>query len=141
MPDNEHEAENDPSIEDAALLLRKVHPTQMAVEQGVLRVTSNAFRDITDAQTGKTAVSAFVEAKLEELGASAADLIAGLEGFGVVAVPVSAVRALGLGVTWEPNDLSFGAAHVHINGEKGRSTRRRLAESCQDRVWPSGSRK
>jgi hypothetical protein len=137
MPDALRESEDDASIDNGAYLLRKVHPTQMGVDDGALRITSNAFHDITDRETGKSAVSGFVESKLEELGASPADLVAGLDGFGVVALPVSAVRELGLGVTWEPNSLSFGDAHVHINGKKNRTTRQKLAERCEYRVWPS----
>lgn len=127
---------DDASIDDDAFLLRSVHPTGMDREQGVLRVTSNAFQVIPDAQTGKEAVSAFEETKLGALGASAADLISGRPDFGVVAIRVGIVRSMDLGVTWEPNDLSFGEAHVHINGVKSRGIRRRLAASCEYRVWP-----
>lgn len=124
------------SIGEDEVLLRKVHPSQMIREDGVLRVTSNAFRDITDPDTGKVAVSVFSESKLQQMGFSSTELIAGQEGFGVVAVLVRIVRSLDLDVSWEPNERSFGEAHAHINGDKNKSTRRQLANRCEYRVWP-----
>ncbi|MEA2676080.1 MAG: hypothetical protein QOJ81_221 [Chloroflexota bacterium] len=129
--------QDDESIGDDSYVLRVVHPSQMAMDGNALRVTSNAFQNLTDRETGKTAVSVFEETRLHELGAAARDLIAGFEGFGVVAITVALLRGLGLGVTWEPNDLSFGAAHVHINGDKSRPIRRLIAAGCEYREWPA----
>lgn len=130
---------DDPTISDDEILLRRVAPEQMANEGGELRVSSNAFHDITDQQTGARAVSVFVESRVLSLGVSLPQVLEDLEGFGLVAITVREIRDLGLGVTWAPNDLSLGAAHAHLNGNKNRPVRRRLALASRQVIWPGGS--
>lgn len=125
---------DDAEIPDDAVLLRRVAPAQM--DRDGNRVTSNAFNDITDRDTGARAVSVFVQAEIEKLGVSLADMVAEHEGFGVVAITAGEVRALGLGVTWEPNDRAYGPAHAHINGGKPKGVRRALATASRQVLWP-----
>ncbi len=129
--------QDDATIADDETLLRRVAPQQMQLEEGELRLTSNAFNDIEDAESGVRAVSVFVESKVHELGYTLDSMLEGLEGFGLVSFTVAQARALGLGVTWAPNAQSMGEAHAHLNGPKPRPVRRQLAVMADRRIWPT----
>lgn len=125
---------DDASIADDAVLLRLVSPVLMD-RDGAL--SSNAFHDVTDSETGEVAMSVFLEAEIQRLGVSLDDMIDGMDGFGIVAITVGDVRALGMGVTWAPNALSHGEAHAHVNGDKTKKrVRRALAAAARPVLWP-----
>lgn len=136
MPDGE--PLDDAALTDDEYVLRVVPPVFMEMsDDGALLLTSGAFQDITDQRTGQIAMSVFVESRLSERGASADDLVSGLDGYGVVAFRVATLRSHGFGVTLEPNDLMFSHAHAHVNGQKKRSIRKRLVLEVEYRVWPA----
>lgn len=130
---------DDSSIENSATLLRRLHPSWMQKDaSGAPRLASNAYHDLTD-DHGVSAMSVFVEGRLLELNRSAADLVDGREGWGVVAISAAFVRDCGLTIVWAASDRDGidGQAHAHVFGKKTGSIQKKLVAASQRRVWPS----
>lgn len=85
-----------PAVPDDAHLLRRIHPDWVeVVERGGRRVTRAAFQD-QRAPDGTEAMSVYVEEHLLQLGLSATSVLDGHQGYGLISLPASVVRQLGL---------------------------------------------
>lgn len=127
------------AVPDDAHLLRRIRPDWIvAVEGGGVRVTRQAFQD-QRAPDGTEAMSVYVEEHLVQLGLSAANVLDGHPGYGLVRLPARVVRDLGLKIEWAPvaGDGTRGQAHYHVVGNKSGTIRRRLADECEILVRPS----
>lgn len=83
-------------------------------------------------------MSVYVEEHLLQLGLSATSVLDGHEGYGLISLPASVVRQLGLRIEWAPvaTDGLRGQAHYHVVGKKTGAIRRQLANACEIRVSP-----
>jgi len=124
---------DDPEITAAAQLLRRIHPTWIVPDhQGGRKLSRQAYQD------QKSAMSVFVEERLEELGLSAADVLTDFDGYGLAAFPASAARSCGLRVVSDPNEADGlrGRAHALVVGKKTGSVQKALVSASTIRVWP-----
>ncbi len=110
--------EDDPSIRDEAILLRRL-PRDWVVwdaNRGSHRVTSQAFQNLP----GKNAFSAFLET--ECLGIES--ILEGYDGYGIASFSVGHVRTCGQGVVRIEETLP---GHAHVIGDKPRRVRKLLS--------------
>ncbi len=118
---------DDPSIDDAVRLLRRVPPgpTWVAGE----RLSSGTFK----ARSHDVGASVVLEDELLRSGRPLEAVLSGHPGFGLVAVSAGQVRALGAGVRRVP--LPDEPAHAELVGVTG-GISKRLAGLAEWIRWP-----
>ncbi|MCH9049906.1 MAG: hypothetical protein IIA72_02305 [Proteobacteria bacterium] len=112
--------EDDETISLETRVLRRIPPGRVVKNNTNLRPQSDNF---SNHPTGTgTSVSIFVE------GSDPLDLLEGHEGFGLVSLTVQDIRDAGLGIIRNPTPDDPN--HAHIQGEKNRRVKRRLAKAA-----------
>lgn len=120
--------QDDQSISDDAVLLRRIPPWHFPPNRNVAeRPSSAAFEDSPDG----SAMSVDLEQLVEEHDL---DPLTGYEAFGLVAFTAGEARQLGLEVFRWP--LEDNPAHCGVAGTKTRGTRKQLARRARWRVLP-----
>lgn len=114
--------QDDPSIQDTDLIWRRIPPWDFFLDEnlGRTRPSSAAFDDDPGGQPMSVVIVG--EATTPE------NVLAGHPGFALAAIPVSEVRACGLGVVRDP--LPSEPAHALMIGRKTKSIRSRLARAA-----------
>ena len=114
--------EDDQTISLETRILRRIPPGKIVKKDPNQRPQSDNF---SNHPTGTgTSVSILVE------GSDPLDVLEGHEGFGLVSLTVQDIRDAGLGIVRHPT--SDDPNHAHIQGEKNRHVKRRLAKAA---VW------
>jgi hypothetical protein len=115
---------DDPTVPDDAILWRRIPPWHVQPDQkrGGRQVTEQSFRDDSDGDP--------MSAVLATSGREPQEVLWGHDGFGLVSIPVSAVRHLGLGVVRHPEPDE--PHHVYVVGDKPRPVRRALRAAA---IW------
>jgi hypothetical protein len=124
---------DDPAIDDAEILYRRVTPEQVKWERGVpLRAGKNAFMDSSDGSDCSLAI----EGRLKEHGLSSISVLSGYEDrCGLVSFTAGDARACGYGVLYTPKQGE--PAHGSLTGDKtDAQPRKRLAEKSKVVVPP-----
>ncbi len=125
---------DDPDIPDDAVLLRRIFPGFYVEQDGVVRLSSQAFDDPRDGSS----MSVWVLARLLVAGISTSHVLAGFDGHGLVALHAGQVRGLGFGITWvpDPTDGLRGHAHAEVHCRKTPGQKRRLRDVCTHVAGP-----
>lgn len=125
---------DDPDIPDDTVLLRRIFPGFYVEQDGVVRLSSQAFDDARDGSS----MSVWVRARLLEAGISTTHLLTGFDRYGLVALHAGQVRGLGFGITWvsDPADGVRGLAHAEVHCRKTPSQKRRLRDLCTHVAGP-----
>ena len=113
---------DDETVSPETRVLRRIPPGRIVKNDPNQRPQSDNFSN-HNSGTG-TSVSILQE------GRNPLDLLEGHEGYGLVCLTVRDNRAAGLGIVRKP--LRDDPDHAHIQGEKTRKVKRRLAEAA---VW------
>jgi hypothetical protein len=121
--------DDDPTISDDAELWRRVPPDFYIHDErlGHRRPSSGAFDNHRDGSPMSAVLAA------ESRGVEA--VLAGHEGYGLVAITAGLARACGQGVVRAP--LPDEPAHAHVVGPKTNSVKKRLAREARSIVEPS----
>lgn len=81
-------------------------------------------------------MSVVIGSLLEADGLTPESALDGHQGYGLVRIPVSLIRAMGLGVATQP-PVAGQPAHGWVLGKKKKSIRKRLAKECAVAVRPT----
>jgi hypothetical protein len=111
--------------EDAVLLRRIKADWAYRDEHGQLKVKSMAFQDRRESGALSVARSDVLEAEGKPLSAA----LEGWEGYGLVAIPLSVFKNLGLEV--KPDPTGDDASHTLVVGNKTGSIKKRLVDACR----------
>lgn len=128
-------SEDDPSIADDEVLLRRITPSWVeynAANPLQSRITSQAFQNYRDTDT----MSIHILSVLHANGQDVASILAGHEGYGVAAITAGHFRSCGQGVVRAPTAAE--PAHGHVVGPKKQSgVRRKIGEGAALLVAPT----
>jgi hypothetical protein len=114
--------QNDVSIGDSEVLLRRLHPTWVvAGDQGRMKISSAAFKH--------DELSVQFESLLRQQGRPVEDILKGFLGYSLCSITARLARELGQGVVYDtkpPND----PAHGLVLGKKTKSVANRFAREA-----------
>lgn len=129
------EFSDDPSIDDAAVLWRRIPPWHFVFDgnQQRWRSSSAAFVDDADGHP----MSVLIADQVLGSERSAVSVLAGHPGFALASITAGEARSCGQGVVRDP--LPHEPAHALIFGPKPKSTQRRLAKGSAWIVPPEQS--
>ena len=127
--------EDDATILDGAVLLRRIPPWHFFFDKNLRRVRPSgaAFEDDPDG----TPMSVSLKDIMERDGRTASDAVSGHSGFGLVGFTAGFTRKCEQGVARDP--LPDDAAHAVVFGPKPKSVQRKLAKGAAWIVLPSPS--
>jgi hypothetical protein len=120
------EFNDDPSIEDAAHLWRRIPPLHVIYDNNLnrYRPTSDAFKD----HPNGSPMSVFLAAVISRTGRTAEDALVGHEGYALSSFTAGLARHLEQGVARDP--LPEEPAHAVVFGRKSKSIRQKLSKQC-----------
>lgn len=126
---------DDPTIPGDASLLRRIPPNRRWKLDPSGRILPNSDNFDED---DTTPMSVAIEAEILARGGGPTDVLAGHEGFGLVAFPAAVPRANGHGVCRWPTPEEPAHAYVFcLRGSPSRSQKKAIARACRWIRYPA----
>lgn len=106
---------DDPDILNDHTVIRRVRRDWLREEPDGLRVSRQAFQDLTDTD-GSKAMSVYILERLADCDLGPEAVVEGMTGYGYVLLSVAALRDQGFGIVWRPiaEEGLRGQAHAHV---------------------------
>lgn len=120
---------DDPTIEDSALLWRRVLPDWVVPDEnsGGYRVSTAAFHD---SSKPPSPMSVLIEHIVTATGRTGADVLRDFEGYSLCSFTAGVARSLSQLIATQPQDPSE-PAHAFVVGRKPYSVQKKLSKICE----------